>query len=549
MTDLLSGPVEAGGGVSVYGAEAVDRSAPASARSALVAAGVPGRMSARDAGPGGAGSVGGARTGLGWLDTHRRSRELLPQLAELCDELGDLEHVVVVGTGAAALASAAIARTTGRPLTVLDGVDPVRVRAALGDRLERTVVVLADGAGSSPATDALRRVYRQAFLDTGRTAAEAGRHFVVVTEPDSPLVETAAELGAFVVLAEPAGGGRFAALDASALVPAALAGVEVVELLDQAEELAGALGGERDNPGLALGAALGAAATNGRDRVALLPDGSGLDGLGDWIAQLLAGATGRDGVGILPVVMEAPGSPGSTGPDVLSVSYGGALRAGAVPGGGASPDLAVVGPLGAQFLTWQYAAAVAAEVLGVDPFDRSGVAAAEREAERLLAQRGPTGTPTFVEGSIEVYGPTAGPRDLAGSLAALLAGIGAGGYLAVQAYLDPSADADAARLRPLLAAATGRTVTFDWAARALAGAGQYHRGGPPLGSFLHLTGAADNDLPVPDRPYTLGELQAAQAAGDRAALRRRDRPLLRLHLTDRAAGLSQLLHAVRNLRS
>ncbi|SCF01436.1 glucose-6-phosphate isomerase [Micromonospora coriariae] len=549
MSDLLAGPVEAAAGLAVYGADAVDKSAPASTRDALVRAEVPGRLAAKDPSLWGPDAEAEAKIRLGWVDTHRRSRELLAQLAELTAELADLDHVVLAGMGGSSLAPEVIARTMGRPLTVLDTTDPGQVRAALGDRLERTVVVVASKSGSTVETDSHRRAYWQAFLDAGMTEAEAGRHFVIVTDPGSPLEATATEMGAFTVLADPNVGGRYSALTAFGLVPSALAGVEVTELIDQADELAASLAGDRDNPALALGAALGAAATLARDKVALISDGTGIEGFGDWAEQLIAESTGKAGVGILPVVVESPQSAGATGPDVLTVSYGGALAPGDAPGGGANPDVAVNGPLGAQFLAWEYATAVAGVVLGIDPFNQPNVTESKENTNKILASGLPAETPSFTEGAIEVYAPQGAPGDLAGVLRWLLDGMGDDGYLAVMAYLDRFADADAGRLRTLLAEASGRPVTFGWGPRFLHSTGQYHKGGPQVGSYLQVTGAVAEDLPVPGKPYTFGELQAAQAAGDREALVGRERPLLRLHLTDRAAGVAQLLDAVGELRA
>ncbi|RZT79937.1 glucose-6-phosphate isomerase [Micromonospora violae] len=549
MSDLLKGPVEGAAGLSVYGADAVDKAAPASTREALIKAGVPGKLAGKDASLWGPDAEAEAKIRLGWVDTHRRSRELLVQLAELTAELGDLDHVVLAGMGGSSLAPEVITRTLGRPLTVLDTTDPGQVRAALGDRLERTVVVVASKSGSTVETDSHRRAYWQAFLDAGMTEAEAGRHFVIVTDPGSPLETTAAEMGAFTVLADPNVGGRYSALTAFGLVPSALAGVEVAELLDQADALATSLGADQNNPALALGAALGAAATLARDKVALVSDGTGIDGLGDWAEQLIAESTGKAGVGILPVVVESPQSPGATGADVLTVSYGGALTAGDVPGGGGAPDVAVNGPLGAQFLAWEYATAVAGVVLGIDPFNQPNVTESKENTNKILASGLPAETPSFTEGAIEVYAPQGAPGDLAGVLRWLLDGLGDDGYLAVMAYLDRFADADAARLRPLLAQAGGRPVTFGWGPRFLHSTGQYHKGGPQVGSYLQVTGAVAEDLEVPGKPYTFGELQAAQAAGDRQALAGRDRPVLRLHLTDRAAGVAQLLDAAGDLRA
>ncbi|MEU0155414.1 glucose-6-phosphate isomerase [Micromonospora fulviviridis] len=540
MSDLLAGRADIAAGLAVHGADAVDGSAPASVRAALVAADLPARLAAKDPTLWGPEAEATARTGLGWLDTHARSRELLPQLAELAEELADLDHVVLAGMGGSSLAPAVLARTLGRPLTVLDTTDPGQLRAALADRLERTVVVVASKSGGTVETDSIRRAYLQAFLDAGMTEAEAARHFVVVTDPGSALEAVADELGVVVIQSDPEVGGRYSALTAFGLTPSALAGVPVADLLDDAEALAGALDRDRDNPGLALGAALAAAATSGRATVALVSDGTGLDGLGDWVEQLLAESTGKGGRGILPVVVESPDAPGATGPGVLTVGYGGALGPGAAPG---PADVAVNGPLGAQFLTWEYATAIAAAVLDVDPFDQPDVAGSKEHTARLLAARPPAESPSTTDGAIEVYAPAGAPADLAGALRWLLDGLGDDGYLAVAAYLDRWADAAVAGLRPLLARATPRPVTFGWGPRYLHSTGQYHKGGPRAGSHLQVTGGVADDLPVPGRPYTFGDLQAAQAAGDRRALADRGRPVLRLHLTERATGVAQLLDA------
>jgi hypothetical protein len=549
--DLLTG-VEAAAGLAVYGADAVDSSSAASTRQELVAGQVPGLLAGKDPTLWGPDAETEAKARLGWLDTFRRSRDLLPRLAELRAELADLDRVVLAGMGGSSFAPEAITRTLGVPLTVLDTTDPHQARSAIyGDTtdraaqeslLRRTVVVVASKSGSTIETDSARRAFAQAFADLGLTAAETGRHFVMVTDPGSPLEATAREMGAFTVLADPELVGRFGALSAYGLVASALAGVDVAELLDSAEQFAPSLADDTGNPALALGAALGTAAITGRDKIALISDGSGLEGLGDWIEQLVAESTGKDGIGILPVVVESPQAPGASGPDVLTVTYGDGLNPAAVPGAGVHPDLAVNGPLGAHFLAWGYATAIAAVVLGVDPFSGPDVTESKENAAALLASGLPAQTPTFVEGAIEVYTDGAA-RDLAGVLQESLRSMGGTGYLAVLAYLDRFADADVAQVRPLLAAASGGPVTFGWGQRALHPTGQYHKGGPQIGSYLQLTGVVTDDLPVPGRPYSFGQLQAAQAAGDRQALARRGRPVVRLHLTDRAQGVRQLIAA------
>ena len=534
--------VVAAAGIAVYGAGSADAAAT---RAALVGDGVPAKLVAKDATLWGPEAEEEAKIRLGWVDTFRRSRDLLPRLAELRTELADLDHVVLAGMGGSSLAPEVITRTLGVPLTVLDTTDPGQLRKALGDRLTTTLVVVSSKSGGTVETDSHRRAYLQAFLDAGLSEAEAGRHFVVVTDPGSPLEATGREMGAQVFLADPDVGGRYSALTAFGVVPSALAGVDVAELLDQAEALLPALGEEGGNPGLALGAALGAAAVEGRDKVALVSDGTGIVGLGDWAEQLIAESTGKEGKGILPVVIETPDSPGAHGSDVVTVTVGGAQLPSGVPGGGVRPDLAVNGPLGAQFLAWEYATAVAGRVIGIDPFNQPNVTESKNNTNHILSSGLPTEAPSLTEGAVEVYGGSG--DSLAAVLGGLVDGLGSDGYLAVLAYLDRIGDARGEGARALLATASGRPVTFGWGPRYLHSTGQYHKGGPQVGSFLQITGAVADDLPVPGKPYSFGELQAAQAAGDRQAMADRGRPVVRLHLTDRAAGLDQLLGALASL--
>jgi glucose-6-phosphate isomerase len=227
---------------------------------------------------------------------------------------------------------------------------------------------------------------------------------------------------------------------------------------------------------------------------------------------------------------------------VLTVTYGGALGPDTVPGGGVDPHVAVNGPLGAQFLAWEFATAIAGRLLGINPFDQPNVAESKENTNRILDSGRPDEQPSFVDGAIEVYGGSA--ATLPEAVRGLLDAAGPHGYVAVMAYLDRSGDAAAANSRPQLAAQTRRPVTFGWGPRFLHSTGQYHKGGPQEGAYLQITGAVAEDLPVPGRPYTFGELIAAQAAGDRQALAGRGRPLLHLHLTDRTAGIAQLLAAL-----
>jgi glucose-6-phosphate isomerase len=453
-----------------------------------------------------------------------------------------LDHVVLAGTGGASLAPEAISRRAGMALTVLDSTDPHEVARIVRDRLENTLVVVSDKSGTAVETESQRRIYERALAGLGLSAQQVARRFVIVTDPGSPLEKIADEAGYHVVLADPNVDARYTALTAFGLAPAALAGVDVARLLDEADELAAALASTLGNPGIALGAALGGYALAGHDKAVLADCGSGLDGFGGWAEQLVAGSTGKDGRGILPVVVEGEDAPGfSPGPDAHLIALGDPAR---------PADTVVSGPLGAQFLLWEYAVAVAARLLGVNPFGQPEVAESAENTRRLLAGAGggplPAGEPAFTDGAVDVHGDLdviSAAGDLAGLLDAVLWSLPESGYLAIMAYLDRAGDAEAQRLRGALAARTTHPVTFGWAPRLLHSAGQYHKGGPPSGVFLQVTGALAEDVEVPGEPYTLGRLQLAQALGDLGALRRRGRPAIRLHLRDRPAGIAQLLAA------
>jgi glucose-6-phosphate isomerase len=503
--------------------------------------GVPAAIAGKDATIWGAEAIAEASIRLGWLDCVRVSRPLIAEIETLRDELrsAGVDRVVLAGMGGSSLAPEVITGTYDVELTVLDTTDPGQVAAALTD-LERTVLVASSKSGGTLETDSHRRAFEQAFRDAGIDPAQ---RIVVVTDPGSPFEKIARDASYRVFLADPNVGGRYSALTAFGLVPAGLAGVPISELLDQAAAVEPSLGSDTDNPALALGAALGGFGIGGHDKVVIADAGSGLTGFGDWAEQLIAESTGKNGKGLLPVVVEGTDAPGFT--DAVDVHR---VALGANP---PAPGSAVEGPLGAQFLVWEYATAVAGRALGINPFDQPNVQESKDNTKAVLEKAGdgplPEGDPAFTDGAIEVHvadndlldGATTVPE----ALSALLAAVPANGYLAVMAYLDRLHDAKAARLRALLAGRTTRPVTFGWGPRFLHSTGQYHKGGPQVGAFLQVTGAHTTDLDVPGQPFTFGRLQLAQALGDLQALESRDRPVMRLHLTDRSGGLTQLLSA------
>ncbi len=488
---------------------------------------------------------------LAWVGLAESSQPLVEQVAALRAELAGegLTRVVLCGMGGSSLAPEVICATGGVELTVLDSSDPDMVRAAVTDRLAETVVVVSSKSGGTVETDSQRRAYEHAFREAGIDPAQ---RIIVVTDPGSPLDDQARKAGYRVFAADPEVGGRYSALTAFGLVPSGLAGADIGRLLDEAAEVTPELAADReDNPGLRLGALLGAAAREHVDKVVLVDAGTEIVGFADWAEQLVAESTGKDGKGILPVVVEqlsAPNLDPSTADSVL-VSIGRDTPFDAVPPA-SGYDASIAAPLGAQLLLWEHAVAVASRVIGLNPFDQPDVESAKRAARGLLDARSEPAEPAYAEGVVEVHA-TKGllPEDastVAEALEAMLVRLdGQRGYLAVMAYLDRWSDASLADVRPRLATRTGRPTTFGWGPRFLHSTGQYHKGGPATGVFLQVTGDPKADLEVPGREFSFGEFLAAQAAGDAQVLADQGRPVLRLHLTDRKAGIDQLLAVLR----
>lgn len=516
----------------------------------LVADQVASRIFAKDATLWGAEAESESAIRLGWVEAAEVSAPLVAEITALRDELRaeGINHIVLCGMGGSSLAPEVITATAGVELSVLDSTDPDQVRAAVSDRLSTTAIVVSSKSGSTLETDSQRRIFEHEFTAAG---IDAKSRIIIVTDPGSPLDGSAREAGYRKVFnADPNVGGRYSGLTAFGLVPSGLAGADIAALLDSAEEAGEMLRDDDvDNVGLRLAAALGGTSPL-RNKIVIVDEGSGIVGFADWAEQLIAESTGKLGTGVLPVVAD-PNSPEVTGgaADVLVVR----LVAGDADVELRENEVSIAGDLGAQMMVWEFATAVAGRLLGINPFDQPDVEAAKEAARGLLDATPEDTAALFTDGAVEVRtanndaGWLAGASTLPEALAALAGTLDADGYLSVQVYLDRLAHTPLESVRNELAAYTSRPVTFGWGPRFLHSTGQFHKGGPAVGVFLQVTGEASADVAIPDRPFSFGELIAAQAAGDAAVLADHGRPVLRLHLTDVAAGVTQLKTAVAEL--
>jgi len=536
-------------------ADAVTRHVPQ-----LVADRFASRLFAKDASLWGPAAEPESAVRLSWVTLGRTSRPLVGEVAALRDHLAGqgVDHVVLCGMGGSSLAPEVICATAGVPLTVLDSSNPDTVRAALTESLDRTVVVVSSKSGSTIETDSQRRAYEAAFT---RAGIDPTQRIVIVTDPDSPLDKNARAAGYRVINADPDVGGRYSALTAFGLVPSGLAGVDLEQLLDEAESVADLLSDDDEaNPALRLGAVM-AGTEPLRDKLVLVDDRSWITGFADWAEQLIAESTGKNGTGVLPVVVQ--GDSDNPDPEVLSLArditvarlVDDAADVGDFADTSADPSRSVVrvsGSLGAQLLLWEVATAVAGRILGINPFDQPDVESAKNAARGLLEASSVKPDPAaFTDGAIEVRslgGDWLGDaKTVASALDSLFSVLDPQhGYVAIMAYLDRLGDAPLAEARRAIAGRTKRPTTFGWGPRFLHSTGQYHKGGPATGVYLQITAAPQEDLAIPGREFTFGDFISAQAGGDAQVLADHGRPVLRLHLTDHDAGLAQLIRTLVN---
>jgi transaldolase/glucose-6-phosphate isomerase len=517
---------------------------------------------------------------LGWLTAPEGTSLSFGAVRAFAAEVAaeGFAHVVVLGMGGSSLCVETLRRVLplapGRPrLHVLDSTHPDAVLAVERELdLEKTLFVLASKSGSTIEPNCLfDHFWRAAEL---RAGAKAGRQFAAITDPGTALESLSRKRGFRKTFLNPSDvGGRFSALTLFGLVPAALGGADAAGLLDRARAAAKACSPQtptRDNPGLRLGAALGANARAGRDKLTLVLDPR-LEAFGLWIEQLVAESTGKEGKGIFPVVGEELGAPADYGRDRLFVrlSLKGRADAGvdaklaALEAAGhpvARLELADELDLGAQFFLWEVATAAAGFFLGVDPFDQPDVQSAKDRTKDLLAGLNGGALPAekadFRAGGLAAFADAGlksalkidggQDRPLREVLAAHLSRVRPGDYVCILAYL---AETDESRriLDDVRRAARARTtapVTVSWGPRYLHSTGQLYKGGADRGVFLFLSDAEKTRLPVPGKPYTFGTLCRAQARGDAAATLAAGRRTLRLELGDGASDLRAAANAL-----
>jgi transaldolase/glucose-6-phosphate isomerase len=522
---------------------------------------------------------------LGWLRIAERMLDDQPRFQSLVDSVRQDErvyqHVLLLGMGGSSLAPEVFRKTFGvrdgyLDLAVLDSTDPGAVLAYEGELdLSRTLFVVSTKSGGTVETlSFFKYFYNRVAESVG--AEKAGDHFIAITDQGSQLDQIADRYHfRDKFLNDPNIGGRYSALSYFGLVPASLIGVDIQVLLERAMAMVCDNQGcddpvKADNYGARLGVIMGELAKAGRDKVTLITSPA-IASFGDWVEQLIAESTGKEGKGILPVVGEPVGVPEVYGDDRLIVylrldgddTFDAAVQRLESDG---YPVVQIrlqdIYDLGGQFFLWEMATAVAGARLGIDPFDQPNVEAAKVLARQMVAAYQEEGQlpeiePTFQSNGIQVYGDLPdGEAELVTSgdaLRAFLTQVHEGDYLTLQAYLQPGPEMDWAllELRTRLRTYTRLATTSGYGPRFLHSTGQLHKGDGGKGLFIQITADSPEDVPIPDQAgspessISFGVLKAAQAMGDRQALLDADRRFIRFHLGKDCTGdLEKLIAAL-----
>ena len=512
---------------------------------------------------------------LGWL---RVSHAMLGHLEALASFVQGVKsagytHAVVLGMGGSSLCPDVCRATFGTApgflqLHVLDSTVPASVaKVEKSLELAHTLFLVSSKSGGTLEPNSFFKYFYERVR--ALKAERAGENFVAITDPGTSLDKLSNEKKfRWFFPGLPDIGGRYSALSNFGMVPAALAGVDVQTLLERAERMVHASGAcvpAKENPGMVLGATLAEAARRGRDKITFVIS-QGIETFADWVEQLIAESTGKEGKGLLPVAGEDLGAPEVYGQDRIFVHV--KLESEAEDSvDQALHDLETAGhpvirislhdklDLGQEFFRWEVATATAGALLGIDPFDQPNVQESKGNTGKLLEGFRVQGNfsepePLLESNGLKFYGDGATRAHLAnlgsagkspkGVLAAFLGQARPGDYVALMAYLEPSPAHTAAlqslrvRLRDSLCLAT----TLGYGPRFLHSTGQLHKGGANNGLFIQITADDTQDLPIPGEPYSFSTLKQAQALGDLRSLESKQRRVIRLHLTSDV--LSQL---------
>jgi transaldolase / glucose-6-phosphate isomerase len=518
---------------------------------------------------------------LGWLDVVQQQLNQAAMFKTLSEEVkkAGFTYALLLGMGGSSLCVEVLRLTFGiKPgypdMHVLDSTVPAQVlhtRKHLD--LAKTLVIVASKSGGTTEPNVLMQYF---YDETKKVLGEkVGDHFVAITDPGSSMEKRAQELKfRHIFHGVPSIGGRFSALSNFGMIPSAVMGYDVAAFLQHAQNMVDACSASvplKQNPGALLGTIMGALANlpnNGCDKVTVITS-PGIASFGAWLEQLMAESTGKEGKGLIPVSGEKLEKPEAYSDDRLFVYL--RLARGADSGQDAAVqalekagkpvvriEMAGIEELGGEFFRWEFATAIAGAALGINAFNQPNVQESKDYTKKFLGEYDQTGKLPedellFEEDGIKLFVDSANKAELEKAvgnskglnafIAAHLKRIKTGDYFAINAYVDRD-DQNQKNLEQLRTRVLERShvaTTLGFGPRFLHSTGQLHKGGPNSGVFLQITSDDKQDVAIPGEKYTFGVLKNAQSLGDFLALSKRQRRVLRVHLSaDVTAGLQRL---------
>lgn len=515
---------------------------------------------------------------LGWLDVAAETKQI-PLIKTLSKHLANLNitDVVVLGMGGSSLCPDTMAKTFGQipnfpRLHILDSTDPDEIHHLESQiNLPNTFFIVSSKSGTTLEPNIFND-YFYAKLQTLLGKKEVGDRFIAITDPNTPMVEKAKkDHFKEIFFGVPSIGGRYSALSNFGMVPAGLMGINLDEFLKYSiamQQACAQYTRDDENPGLLLGVILGVYANNGKNKITFFTSPQ-IESLASWLEQLIAESTGKEGKGLIPIALEAIGTPNDYSHDRLFVY----IRCETEEN--QAQDIAVDAleqagfpvvtinflnkmHLGAEFFRWEMATAVAGSIIGINPFNQPDVEESKKLALEMTSrydqtEKLPEQKPFFTSDGISLFTDDnnlqelnkhlAGDPSLESYLRAHLQRLKVNDYFNISAFIDMSNENInlIQKFRILIRNNKKVATCLGFGPRFLHSTGQLYNGGPNSGVFLQITTDHKNDIPIPNHKYTFGTVITAQAQAYFTVLGKRSRRVLRVHIDKNLKdGLTQL---------
>ncbi len=510
---------------------------------------------------------------LGWLNCLSFMKEHIKDIKEFSDKVKEMgiKDIVLLGMGGSSLAPLVMSQIFGSAegfpnMYVIDSTDPDYIEE-IKEKIDinNTLFIVASKSGTTIEPNMLFAYFwdiiekNKGGANGGAGDGAAGRQFMAITDPNSPLEELAREKGFLkCFLNMPDIGGRYSALSMFGLVPAALIGIDIERLLEEGQNMASRCLKDpvswKDNPAATLGEFLGEYAVQSRDKLTLLFDDE-LRPFGLWLDQLVAESTGKDTHGLVPIIGETTGIPGFYGAERIFVY----TRLSSTP-----DDKGVKGfikelkeaefpvyeltlnnlyELGGQFFMWEMAVALASHFIGVNPFDEPDVVSSKKktkEAIEAYEREGKFPVKFWIDPksninfrASKILAPSM--KGLSRAIMDMFQVLPSWGYVAFLPYLPYKEELDDlfTDMRHLVRQEKGCATTLGYGPRYLHSSGQLYKGGPLSGGYFIFTRKRSKDREydaIPEHNISFWHMQFAQAIGDFNALADGGKRALHIHL-------------------